>query len=48
MSSVQRTAAWEWVWMQAPAPRLVKAARKRGVQAEGLRERGRRMYVWVG
>ena len=34
-SKVMRTAHWECVWMQAPAPRL-KAARKRFVQADGL------------
>ena len=34
---VMRTAHWECVWIQQPAPRSVNAARKRGVQADGLR-----------
>lgn len=41
--SVTRTAHWECVWMQQPAPRS-KAARNNGVQAEGLRSRGFRIY----
>lgn len=51
--SVTRTAHWEWVWMQQVAARRVKAARKRGVQAEGLRtyharQRGRDAWRGVG
>jgi len=39
-----RTAHCECVWMQHPAPRS-KAARKRGVQADGLRTCHSNMFV---
>ena len=41
---VTKTAHLEWVWIQHPAPRS-KAARKRGVQAEGLKASGLRIYL---